>query len=137
MSAKTKDPRFAHSDPVVVWWCHHKPRRRVLQVFLTRNGWHVLGNRFRVSMDDWLKRGDSELTAEDIRDGKAAVMDGRRVTGVDKWLQLNIDLWPETGTFEVGCTCHATSAIQAEITWLAEDCRHARDQRRVIERVLL
>lgn len=137
MSARTKHPQFGHSPPVVIWWCRQKPRRRILQVFLTRDGWHVLGNELRVPMDDWLKRTGSDLTVEDLREGKAVPMHGREVSGVDKWLPLDIDSWePDTGTFEVGCGCRAGRAVQADITWLSADCRHARDERRVVERTI-
>lgn len=137
LSARTKHPKYEHSPPVVVWWCRHKPRRRILRVFLTRGGWHVLGNEFRVPMEEWLKRVGSDLTAEDIHAGRATTMSGRDVSGVDQWLPLDIDSWqPSAGTFEVGCACRAESPRNADIKWLAEDCRHAREERRAIERVI-
>lgn len=134
MSRATKDAQFGHSPPVVIWWCHHKPRRKMLEVFLTRNGWHVIGSRLRVSVDDYFRRIGSDLTSADVHEGRA--MGSRRVAGVAADLPFEIESWPLAETFEVGCSCRSGPAVRAALTWLAEDCRHARDDRKRIERII-
>ena len=129
MSDKTGDPQ---ADPDVVWRC---PKSHLLlRVYRTRNGWHVLGQSFRVPPKDWLERADSGWTVDDIREGRVEPLNLRRVRGVDQMLELDINTWPFTGKpFEVGCRCNA---VKVPLEWLADDCRRALDEHRTIERTI-
>lgn len=130
MRDRTKDSgAFGHQPPVVVWRC--TKGHRVLRVFLDRAGWHLLGERLRVSLDDWLKRQGGEHTVEDLRAGRVGAMGQNRVDGVAQELPLDIDTWPTGVRFEVGCRC---GSVWVELGWLAEDCRHAAQTRQPVTR---
>ena len=131
MSDKVSDPRFDHSSPVVVWRC--PKRHRLLRVFVTRNEWHLLGDRFRVPTKEWLTRTGSEVTKADLREGRAAALEVGRVLGIDKTLPLDIDSWPAATRLEVGCRC---KPVAVTLDVLAEDCRRARDERVCVKRTI-
>lgn len=109
MSDKTQAHEFDYQPPAVVWLCLKK--HRMLRVFRTRNGWHLLGDRFRVPMQEWLDRIGSGWTADDIHEGRVVAMGGRWVRGRNELLQLDIETWHFTGKpFEVGCRCGVVRA---------------------------
>ena len=118
-----------HAPPVVLWRC---PKRHLmLRVFLTRDGWHVLGESMRVSMEEWLRRTGSPFTVEQMRGKEAAAMAARKVSGVDKVLPMDLDAWSATVKFEAGCRC---GSAWFTINQLAADCRQARDTRHPVVR---
>lgn len=121
---------FGHQPPVVVWRCNKS--HRMLRVFLARNEWHLMGDRLRVPLDDWLERTGGEYTVDDVREDRVGTMGQRRVEGVAQVLPLDIDTWP-AGRFEVGCRC---GTVWAELSWLADDCRHAAQTRRAVTRCI-
>lgn len=134
MHDRTKDAgAFGHQPPVVVWRCNNKPPHRLLRVFLSPDGWHLMGDRLRVPVEEWLQRTGSDLTVEDLRDGSAEAMNKRTVQGVDRALPLDIDAWPAGVRFEVGCRC---GTVWAHLDWLADDARRARDTRTQVVRHL-
>lgn len=138
---RTRDRRNAPL-PVVTWralGCRH----RLMRVFLTPSGWHLLTDGFRVNPEEWLRRigavdatGNPEtledgtevsLAARD--DGRLAFFNLREVAGLDKILSLDIDDWPQV-RFEVGCNCGAALFRLSEV---AEDCRKFRETRRRVQ----
>lgn len=126
--------RMKSQPPVVVWWCPHKPPRKSLQVFLTRNGWRVEGSQMVLPEAEYGSRIDSlenDLGKGDLRRGVA--MGRGRVTGIRAMLPFDYERWP-SGSIEVGCTCRPTASIDAPIEWLIEDCRHAQQDRTRVER---
>lgn len=125
---------FGHQPPRVVWWCGHKPRRLILRIFLWPDGWYVMRQQLRVPLADWLVRTGSSFTVEDVQEGRVVAMGARRVDTADRLLPLDIDTWPTGETFEVGC--QRGPVRNAEIAWLAEDCRRARDLGTQIVRIL-
>ena len=127
------DAAFGHQPPVVVWRCAHKPPHRVLRVFVSPDGWHLVGERLRVPLDQWLDRTGSTFTVDDLREGKAEAMNKRRVQGVDWLWPLDIDLWQHGKAFEVGCRC---GVVAAQVDWLADDARRARDTRTQVVRTI-
>lgn len=120
------DAAFGHQPPVVVWRCGHKPPHLMLRVFVSPDGWHLVGQRLRLHLDEWLKRMGSGYTVDDVRDGKVEAMNKRRAQGVDRMLPLDVDTWPTGVRFEVGCRC---ATVWADLDWLAADARRARDTR--------
>ena len=128
------DAAFGHQPPVVVWRCAHKPPHLMLRVFVSPDGWHLVGERLRVPLDQWLDRTGSKFTVDDLRDGKAEAMNKRRVQGVDRLLPIDIDSWPTDVRFEVGCR-HG-GGVWAEIAWLAEDARQARNTKKPVRRTI-
>lgn len=117
------DPNYRTQPPVVVWRC---PKRHLLlRVFVTRGGWLVTREDFKVPLTDWLARVGAPFTAEDVRAGRA-VKPICRVSTEDHTLPLDIGAWPTGRPFEVGCRCRPQSV---DIGLLAEHCRQARDTR--------
>jgi hypothetical protein len=112
--------------PVVKWRCAGPQKHLMLRVFITREGWHVLGEGFRIPLPEWLERSGigEHVTVDEYRERRASLSNARRVEGVDRELPLNIDNWPADEQFEVGCRCGHKFVGVAE---LAADCRHARD----------
>ena len=128
--------RSKSQPPVVVWWCAHKPPRKVLKVFVGRDGWRVEGSQMVLPEADYARRLnflEGDLHRTDLRRGIA--MGRGRVTGVRALLPLDYELWP-SGHIEVGCTCRPTAGVEAPIEWLIEDCRHAQQNRTRTERII-
>jgi hypothetical protein len=96
----------------------------MLRVFVRPSGWHLLGDRFREPLENWLARTGGEFDVDDVRLGRVAPMNARRVSGIDKELPRDIDEWPRDVRFEVGCS-HGCGVATVDIKVLAEHCRRA------------
>ncbi len=122
-----QEPRAedAHTPPLVVWRRSGCCRARLLRVFLTPQGWHVLGDGFRLTSGDWLER-----LGERDADPRTVYLDKRRVEGVEQMLPLDLGQWPQGGEFEVGC---GDAATWVAIAVLAQHCAEARRTRRCVK----
>jgi hypothetical protein len=56
------------------------------------------------------------------------------VKGVDWLWPLDIDQWPHGKAFEVGC--RRGIVVAAQVDWLADDARRARDTRTQVVRTI-
>jgi hypothetical protein len=128
------DASFGHQPPVIVWYCAHKPRHMMLRVFVSPDGWRLVGERLRLPLDQWLDRTGSTVTVDDLREGKAEAMNKRRVQGVDWLWPLDIDQWQNGRAFEVGC--RRGIVVAAQVDWLADDARRARDTHKQVVRTI-
>ena len=113
---------------MVTWRCTHTKHHLMLRVFITRDGWLVVREAIRVPLPDWIERSGVPVTLDDVREGRAALADGRKIIIDDEVLPHDIDSWPG-GPIEVGCRC---GSIEVDIAVLAEHCRHARDSRQPV-----
>jgi hypothetical protein len=114
------------TPPVVVWRCASPKAHLLLRVFLSEQGWRVLGESFRIALPEWLERSGiaEHVTVDEYREKRAVVSNARRVDGIDQPLPMDIATWPRHEQFEIGCAC---GHVMVEVEELAADCRHARD----------
>ena len=127
------DRRGEQRETVAVEWHARGCRHRLLRVFLTPDGWHVLGDSFKEHPREWLNRVRPEvegvpLTLADRDAGKAAFPTLRKVRGVDRTLAHDTSGW-DAVTFEVGCG-HGTTT--GSTSALAEQCLEFRRTRRKV-----
>ncbi len=124
-----QDPRAedAHTPPLVIWRRSGCCRARLLRVFLTPEGWHVLVDGFRLTTGEWLER-----LGEPDADRRAVYLGGkRRVGGGEHTLPLDLAQWPQEGKFEVGCG-EAVTLIATAV--LSQHCAEARQTRGCVKR---
>lgn len=128
-------PAEHRSAPPMVTWRASECRCRVLSVYLTADGWVIDGEDFRVPMPEWIARvnpdgtamaGDVAVTLDNYRAGRFAAFGAGEVSGVRQTLDLELDDWPTSATFEVGCNHgHGWRSLSE----LAEDCAQVRATR--------
>ncbi len=144
-TAKRRTPSRStpRSAPEVVIWRAKPCNCRVLAVYLDPGGWHLAGDRFRVSLEEQLARlreagltevpisddGTTvELTLENYRAGMFRSFTARRVSGVQHSQPLDFADWRDlSARFEVGCDHGRGLRPMADVL---EDCRAFRASRK-------
>lgn len=121
----------------VITWRRRGCGCRLARVYLSRSGWHVVGEHFRIPPADWLRRSGATnddgtpVTMQDVEAGRVVVMGLREVHGVSGTLPLDVEAWPAGETFEVGCD-HAYG--QTALCDLAGDAATVSDTRKPLDR---
>lgn len=103
-------PLEMQSTLAVVVWRAKPCNCRVLRVFLTPDGWQLLGESFHISAEEWFERVAPDapshdgvpITLESYRAGLIGAFNLRDVEGIERMLPLDFTEWP-TAKFEVGC----------------------------------
>ena len=115
--------------PEVVIWRAKPCNQRVLAVWLDPDGWHVAGDRFPVSLDEWARR--QGRTREGFKAGEwASFGRPRKIEGISRSQPLDATEW-EMGRFEAGCD-HGRGWF--EMAQVAEDCAKFRACRKAVTR---
>lgn len=138
-------PKGHEHDRPVVQWRRRGCRDRLLRVFLSPAGWHLLTEGFRVTPQEWLRRvGATDDHGQPVEvAGVPATMTAhaagdlhflhlREVDGLYRLLPLPVDEW-EPARFEVGCDHEQYEVALADV---ADDCRRARRDRHRVTREL-
>lgn len=121
---------YRNSPPLVVW--RHSPcNSRILRLYLVPEGWMLVTDDVRVSLEEWVQRAGIEYSVDDFRAGRVAAFSKREVKGHERLLPHETHEWPE-GSFEIGCRKHGLAPYV--LTDLASDADEARRTRRRVER---
>jgi hypothetical protein len=134
-------PVARRNAPPKVLWAREGCKDRLARLYFTPDGWLLITDGFRDSLEGWVGRFDTETTAEDVRSGRirkdgelhdAVFTNLRKVEGLQKTLPIDLDEWPKA-TVELGCK-HANADVS--IRQLAADARDSVTTRRVLRRYL-
>ncbi|HLV03941.1 MAG TPA: hypothetical protein VKY79_05100 [Actinomycetaceae bacterium] len=132
-------PGHGPGRPMIVWrraGC----RCRVLRLYLTPEGWELIGDDYRVKPDEWLRMvgavdddghpvtldDGGKVTLDDRDAGNVVLIGLREVDGMTDTLPLDIDAWPTGVRMQLGCDHGHGTAPVADLAADARTVRHTR-----------